>query len=252
MIGRADPPTSYYINPPGISASEGCVWGESSKPVGNWSPYVAGANTVSNGDTFLKLAWNPIWTGSDLAKKEPPFGVKIECDGDGCNGLPCSINPAKDGSGGLESPVSENGVGGAQFCVVTVPKGVKGKIVLFNTDGSGGDSSPSSYPSPTAKPSTRAPPSSTPTPTSFATSRSSSSHLGLATVLPGLFQENTTDSSDFSSASQTAISSSTPTSGTPQSASASPSTKKSEGAAEQGGAAMAGLMVALFAAAALY
>ena len=45
----------YYINPPGVSTSEGCIWGDGSKPIGNWSPYVAGANTIGNGDTFVKI-----------------------------------------------------------------------------------------------------------------------------------------------------------------------------------------------------
>lgn len=129
---------SYYINPPGSTAAD-CVWGTSSKPVGNWSPYVAGANTDSNGETFVKIGWNPIYTGSSLMSTLPTFGVKIECPDGGCNGLPCSITP--NSSGDVDSNESAVGAGGASFCVVTVPKGGTANIVTFNTDGSSGSDS---------------------------------------------------------------------------------------------------------------
>jgi hypothetical protein len=51
----------YYINAPGVSVEEGCVWGTNAKPVGNWSPYTAGGNTVADGSSFLKIGWNPIY-----------------------------------------------------------------------------------------------------------------------------------------------------------------------------------------------
>ncbi|KAF5098310.1 hypothetical protein D0Z03_001241 [Geotrichum reessii] len=47
----------YYINAPGVGATDGCVWGSKNKPIGNWSPYVAGANTDNNGNTFVKIAF---------------------------------------------------------------------------------------------------------------------------------------------------------------------------------------------------
>lgn len=128
----------YYINPPGSTVAD-CVWGTSSKPVGNWAPYVAGANTDSNGETFVKIGWNPIYTGSSLMSTLPTFGVKIECPDGGCNGLPCSISP--NSSGNVDSNESAVGAGGASFCVVTVPKGGTANIVTFNTDGSSGSGS---------------------------------------------------------------------------------------------------------------
>lgn len=131
---------SYYINPPGSTVAD-CVWGTSSKPVGNWAPYVAGANTDSNGETFVKIGWNPIYTGSSLMSTLPTFGVKIECPDGGCNGLPCSISP--NSSGNVDSNESAVGAGGASFCVVTVPKGGTANIVTFNTDGSSGSGSDS-------------------------------------------------------------------------------------------------------------
>ena len=157
------------------------MWGKISEPIGNWSPYVAGANTVSNGDTYVKIAWNPEFTNTpSLAGTTPSYGLRIECPGGGCNGLPCAIDPSKGGVGGLDSPVGTSGVGGAAFCVVTVPKGGSANIVVFNTDGSvgGGDDkdkgkdkpAPSSKapepPKSTAaeKPTTSSTPSSTSTP----------------------------------------------------------------------------------------
>ncbi|QYS93535.1 Glycoside hydrolase family 132 protein [Trichoderma simmonsii] len=127
----------YYINPPGSTVAD-CVWGVSSKPVGNWSPYVAGANTDGNGNTFVKLGWNPIWQDSALKSTLPTFGIKIECPNGGCNGLPCEISPNSDGS--VESNESSVGAGNAAFCVVTVPKGGVANIVAFNVDGSSGGS----------------------------------------------------------------------------------------------------------------
>jgi hypothetical protein len=32
----------YYVNPPGVSTTEGCVWGTKDKPVGNVSTDVGG------------------------------------------------------------------------------------------------------------------------------------------------------------------------------------------------------------------
>ncbi|RFU78764.1 murein transglycosylase [Trichoderma arundinaceum] len=127
----------YYINPPGSSVAD-CIWGTPSNPIGNWSPYVAGANTDSNGQTFVKIGWNPIWEDSPLKDTLPTFGVKIECPDSDCNGLPCSISP--NSSGSVDSNESAVGAGNAAFCVVTVPKGGTANIVAFNVDGSSGGS----------------------------------------------------------------------------------------------------------------
>ncbi|KAK1762240.1 hypothetical protein QBC33DRAFT_581859 [Phialemonium atrogriseum] len=253
----------YYINPPGVSSSEGCVWGDPSKPIGNWSPYVAGANTDGSGQTFVKIAWNPIWTGSDLSRTKPSFGVKIECNGGGCNGLPCSIDPSTDGIGGLTSPVSTQGVGGAQFCVVTVPRGESANIVVFNTDGSGGEpdttSSPpssSSPPPPATSSSSEPKPSYAKVSSSWSSSFSSGvpalpSSANFPTVLPGVFHENMTHSSGSPVRSSPTVTW-PPSSSVTGPAAPAITTSKNDGAADQGGVAIAGLIVALVAAAALY
>lgn len=131
----------YYINPPGTAGSTGCVWGTEAEPIGNWAPYVAGANTDSTGETFVKIGWNPIFTGSSLAGTAPTFGIKIECSGSGCNGLPCSIGSDNLADFSVTSDESATGAGDADFCVVTVPSGGSASIVVYNFDGSSSSSS---------------------------------------------------------------------------------------------------------------
>ncbi|EMR71643.1 putative sun domain protein [Eutypa lata UCREL1] len=115
----------YYINAPGIGSDEGCKWGDSSQPIGNWSPFVAGANTVADGSTYVKVGLNPVWQESSLSGTKPDFGLEIECPNDDCNGIPCKV----DGSG-VVSDNEASGAGGSPFCVVTVPKGSKANVVV--------------------------------------------------------------------------------------------------------------------------
>lgn len=199
---------SYYINAPGVSTADACIWGDGSKPIGNWAPYVAGANTVANGDTYLKIGWNPIWTGSSLSQTMPNFGIKIECSGSGCNGLPCSIDPSVVGIGGVTSADQAAGAGGANFCVVTVPSGLTADVVVFELGGSGSSASPSSKaassspsPSPTLTPtSTQSPSSSTPTISSTPPpSTSSSSSIPAASTSTSTLSSSSSSSSSFSS-----------------------------------------------------
>ncbi|KAJ4398294.1 hypothetical protein N0V85_006318 [Neurospora sp. IMI 360204] len=278
----------YYINAPGVSSAEGCIWGSPGKPIGNWSPYVAGANTVSAGETYVKIAWNPIYMDCDWKKTKPSFGVKIECPSGGCNGLPCSIDPSKHGVGGLESPVSTTGVGGAQFCVVTVPKGQTANIVVFNVDGSSDEPKTSTKkPDPPKTTSTPPPPKTTsttktpsttstppPTTSSFSSVRTSSAPVSSALVsLVISIEESSVESSETPSASKPALwgggifkengGDSAPTSEAPETTEApklteteapapvSTTSKKNDGAAQEGGAAIAGLIVAIVAAATL-
>ncbi|EHK22332.1 uncharacterized protein TRIVIDRAFT_150698 [Trichoderma virens Gv29-8] len=253
----------YYINGPGSSVAD-CVWGVPTKPVGNWSPYVAGANTDSNGNTFVKLGWNPIWQDSPLKNTLPTWGVKIECPDGGCNGLPCEISP--NASGSVDSNESSVGAGNAAFCVVTVPKGGVANIVAYNVDGSSGSSgevSTTAAPSSTEATSTTAAASTTTTAestTEQTTDASSTTKAGTsatatkgasstasqarahASVKPGMFHENGTSSQQTTSApsepSQTQAE--TPVTTT---------TKKGEAGRQQGSTAFAGLIVAFVAAA---
>jgi hypothetical protein len=276
----------YYVNAPGISAAIGCVWGSLTKALGNWTPYVAGANTMANGDTFVKIAWNPEYLHVPLAKVTPSYGLKIECPDGGCNGLPCAIDPSKGGVGSIESSSSATSVGGDSFCVVTVAKGKTANIVVFNTDGSqgggGGDDdesesdsesdsdsdedepepTPEAPPPPPPKTTIRAKPTSTrvrttaaapsPSTPSKKTTSSAAEPTSSEAWYGGIFQEQDVqgDTSFYTSPSPTAQPVRTPT---PDAVKPAAPTSSNEGAAAaEGGSAIAGLVVALVAAAALF
>ncbi|KAI4133740.1 MAG: hypothetical protein LQ338_000069 [Usnochroma carphineum] len=109
----------FYVNPPGVSIEEGCVWGTVEKPQGNWAPYVLGGNAVESGETFIKLGWNPIYLepATPFRNEKPTFGIEILCEGDGCNGLPCAIDPSQHGVNEMVGGGSFDGAGGAASCV---------------------------------------------------------------------------------------------------------------------------------------
>lgn len=140
---------------------------------------MAGANTVSSGDTFVKIGWNPIYLEptTPFRNEMPDFGVEIVCEGDSCNGLPCKIDPDVNGVNEMVGSGGD-GAGGAAFCVVTVPKGEKAHVVVFEKNGGGGGQEsvtvdvPTSSPTPVSTSSSSTP---TPTPTPSSTSSSTSS-----------------------------------------------------------------------------
>lgn len=156
-----------------MSTEQACVWGSADSPVGNWSPYVAGANTVHSGETYIKLAWNPIYLepATPFRNKMPTWGVKVECEGH-CNGLPCAIDPAYHKVNEVEGQAPADGAGGANFCVVTVPEGSNANFVVFeggtdedyddNDDGSGATQPPSPNSFAVVPPSSSSPPPSSP------------------------------------------------------------------------------------------
>lgn len=130
----------YYINPPGVSTDDGCKWGSTDHPWGNWAPYVAGANQDDNKETFVKIGWNPVYLedSSPFKNKKPDFGIRVTCDNeDSCSGLPCSIDPSKDGVNGIGNNKGSSGAGGGDFCVVTAKNGAKANIEIFSTSGGG-------------------------------------------------------------------------------------------------------------------
>ncbi|KAE8555127.1 hypothetical protein EYB25_003675 [Talaromyces marneffei] len=209
----------YYINPPG-TGNEGCIWGTSANPVGNWAYFVAGANTDSSGNTFVKIGYNPVVQEAATPFRNTPatFGVEITCDeGAGCNGLPCKIDPSVNGLNQVTSADSADGAGGAAFCVVTVPKGKTANIVVFEAGSSGSGSSSSSKSSSSSSSSST---STTPTTTAASTTTSYSSTASTSTSSPTSSTPSSTTSSTSSSSDSSTDGSSTPSS-TPKSTSAS-------------------------------
>lgn len=75
----AETAAHYYINPPGVSKYDACVWGSNKRPVGNWSPYVTGTNQDGSGKTFVTLGWNPIYLEDTTPFRDevPDWGVRI-------------------------------------------------------------------------------------------------------------------------------------------------------------------------------
>ncbi|KAI4200345.1 MAG: hypothetical protein LQ350_003993 [Teloschistes chrysophthalmus] len=203
----------FYVNPPGVSADEGCIWGSVDKPHGNWSPYVLGGNAVEGGETFIKLGWNPIYLepATPFRDVKPSFGVEIVCEGDGCNGLPCAIDPSQHGVNELVGGGGSSGAGGAVSCVVTVPSGGSAKYVITEIGGSGGGSSGSQASQPehhdSSPPSSKTPPPPPPSTTSSSSVQSTSSSTSSIEETPTPTPTPATTTSSTSSS----ISSSTPT-----------------------------------------
>ena len=123
----------YYINIPGYGTETACVWGDSSNPYGNWAPFVAGANQVSDGSTFVMVGINPIYCceANKFAGTDPGFAIRIDCPDGNCNGMPCECNPATMGPNKCTG--GSVGAGGAEFCIVTVPAGGSANLVIFST-----------------------------------------------------------------------------------------------------------------------
>lgn len=128
----------YYINAPGVSVADGCKWGSVNKAEGNWSPYVAGANQDSSGNTYVKIGWNPIYleSATPFRNTKPTFGIRITCPDGGCNGAPCEIDPSQGAVNDITTGSSTSGAGGANFCVVTASKGVTANIEVFEVGSS--------------------------------------------------------------------------------------------------------------------
>ena len=100
--------TQYYVNNAGVSAEDGCVWGNSGSGVGNWAPVVLGAG-YTNGITYLSIIPNP------NNKTPPNFNVKIVAsEGSSVNGECSYENGVYTGSGSDGCTVSVTS-GTAQF-----------------------------------------------------------------------------------------------------------------------------------------
>lgn len=64
----------YYVNPAGVSIEDGCTWGSSANPWGNWAPLNLGVG-YSNGAAWLSIFQNSPTTSASL-----DFSVEIQGD----------------------------------------------------------------------------------------------------------------------------------------------------------------------------
>ncbi|CAI8510257.1 hypothetical protein CAS74_002740 [Pichia kudriavzevii] len=125
----------FYINPPGVSVEEGCRWGSTANPYGNWSPYVAGFNMDDSGNTYAKIGWNPIYfeDSSPFKNEKPSFGVRLKCDDSSkCNGNTCEINPNTYGLNKVSNSGEQQDSDGAAWCVLTASGNSGVSIEVFD------------------------------------------------------------------------------------------------------------------------
>ncbi|KAI1468882.1 SUN-domain-containing protein [Daldinia caldariorum] len=102
----------YYVNQPGVSVEDGCVWdcSEDHDECGNWAPTILGVGKSSDGNTYISLFPN---TPTSSAK--PKMNINITGD----VSIPCYF---KDGA----YAVGDSG------CTTTIPSG--GKAVVTFSD----------------------------------------------------------------------------------------------------------------------
>ncbi|KAI1645672.1 SUN-domain-containing protein [Daldinia loculata] len=102
----------YYVNQPGVSVEDGCVWdcSEDHDECGNWAPTILGVGKSSDGNTYISLFPN---TPTSSAK--PKMNINITGD----VSIPCYF---QDGEYAI----------GSSGCTTTIPSG--GKAVVTFTD----------------------------------------------------------------------------------------------------------------------
>jgi len=88
----------YYVNPEGYGPSDACIWGDSSKPLGNFAPVNIGVG-YSNGQAYVSIFPNAPTTNANLAYK---ITVSADATGQTCtynNGVYSSSIGADSTSG---------------------------------------------------------------------------------------------------------------------------------------------------------
>ncbi|KAJ2496070.1 hypothetical protein GGH96_006071 [Coemansia sp. RSA 1972] len=75
--------SQFYVNLRG-STAEQCVWGDSDKPVGNWAPYIFGGGQAKDGNTYISVQFNPLYTSAGFSVSDA-YNVEIVCDSGACN-----------------------------------------------------------------------------------------------------------------------------------------------------------------------
>ncbi|KAJ1944430.1 hypothetical protein EC988_005992 [Linderina pennispora] len=110
--------SQFYVNLAGSNATQ-CVWGNDDKPVGNWAPYIFGGGQGPDGNTYISVQFNPLYTAKGY-KVSDAYSVRIQCESGFCNfpaGGECKCEGGKCSV--------DNG------CTVTLTGDAKAKWVLY-------------------------------------------------------------------------------------------------------------------------
>ncbi|OMJ13936.1 hypothetical protein AYI70_g8203 [Smittium culicis] len=75
--------SQFYVNLAG-STEKQCIWGNPDKPVGNWGPYIFGAGQAKDGNTYISVQYNPLYSQVGF-KTTDTYNVEIKCLSGFCN-----------------------------------------------------------------------------------------------------------------------------------------------------------------------
>ncbi|OLY80446.1 putative secreted beta-glucosidase adg3 [Smittium mucronatum] len=75
--------SQFYVNLAGSTEAQ-CIWGNPDKPVGNWGPYIFGAGQAKDGNTYISVQYNPLYSEVGF-KTTDTYNVEIKCVSGKCN-----------------------------------------------------------------------------------------------------------------------------------------------------------------------
>ncbi|KAJ2370299.1 hypothetical protein H4S02_005153 [Coemansia sp. RSA 2611] len=75
--------SQFYVNLAG-STGDQCIWGNADKPVGNWAPFIFGGGQGADGNTYISVQYNLLYTAAGF-KTTDTYNVKIQCESGQCN-----------------------------------------------------------------------------------------------------------------------------------------------------------------------
>ncbi|OLY80444.1 putative secreted beta-glucosidase adg3 [Smittium mucronatum] len=75
--------SQFYVNLAGSTEAQ-CIWGNPDKPVGNWGPYIFGAGQAKDGNTYISVQYNPLYSQVGF-KTANTYNVEIKCISGFCN-----------------------------------------------------------------------------------------------------------------------------------------------------------------------
>lgn len=98
----------YYVNPYGYAQEDACIWGTSSKQLGNWAPMILGVG-YKEGSTYASIFPNESTTAAKLNYSVAYEGASSTCAYD---------------------PSTKQYTGGQSGCTVNIASGSSATLVL--------------------------------------------------------------------------------------------------------------------------